>query len=102
MNEINFRQWMITKEINKKVQSDYISRLKRIEREINSCNIDEQYHNDRCAYLLSLFANMGKNQNMEQYPNTSFPIGKYYMNTYRLALRKYILFCDETISSENQ
>ena len=36
MNEVDFRNWMTSKEINKKVQNDCISRLKRVEKEINS------------------------------------------------------------------
>ena len=97
MNEVDFRNWLARKGTKKKVLSDCIYRLKRIEREINHCDIDEQYHSDRCEYLLSLFKNNGLNTLMEAYPDAQLPIGKYYMSTYRLALKKYIQFCDETI-----
>ncbi len=97
MNELDFRKWLANKGGKKKVQNDCIYRLKRIEREINHCDIDEQYHSDRCDYLLSLFDNNGKNELMDAYPNVQLPIGKYYMSTYRMALKKYIQFCDETI-----
>lgn len=102
MNEVEFKNWLSQKGINKKVQSDYISRLKRIERELNHCDIDKQYHNDKCDYLMSLFVKMGINDAMKQYPNANLPIGKYYMSTYRHALKQYIQYCDETATSANQ
>ena len=67
MNEVEFRNWLEKKGTKKKVQSDTISRLKRVEKEINRCDIDEQYRNDRCEYLLSLFTNMGNNEEMKKY-----------------------------------
>lgn len=100
MNEVEFRNWLSKKGVNKKVQCDCISRLKRIEREINHCDIDEQYRSDKCSELLLLFENNGINDLMEKYPHANFPIGKYYMSTYRLALKKYILFCEETIAGK--
>ena len=92
MNEIEFRNWLATNGMNKKVISDYVSRLKRIEREINHCDIDEQYRNDRCQYLMKLFIKMGNNDEMKKFPNTTLPIGKYHMSTFRLALKKYVDF----------
>ena len=61
MNEVDFRNYLINKGVKKKVVGDIISRLKRIEHEIKSCDIDEQYRSDKCEYLLKLFLNMGIN-----------------------------------------
>ena len=97
MNEVEFRNWLIHKGTKTKVAGDTISRLKRIEREIKNCDIDEQYHSDKCEHLLKLFLDMGNNKEMEKYPNANFPIGKYYMSTYRHALKHYIQFCTETL-----
>lgn len=77
MNEIDFKIWLNENNTPKKVQSDLISRLKRFEREIKNCDIDEQYRNDKCVYLLSLFKNKGLNDNMAEYINSNLPIGKY-------------------------
>lgn len=88
----NFRNWLIEQGLSNKVASDTISRLKRIEREIDDCDIEEQYHKDKCQYLLKVFAKTGLNDEMKKYPNTTFPIGKYYMGTYRVSLKKYIRF----------
>ena len=41
---------------------------------------------------------MGLNNNMKQFPLAQLPIGKYYMNTYRYSLKKYIKFKEETSS----
>lgn len=94
MDEINFKNWQINKGINHKVASDNISRLKRIEREINHCDIDEHYRSDKCKYLMDLFLKSGKNEEMQKY-NSTFPIGKYYMSTFRHALKLYVQFKDE-------
>ncbi len=96
MNEVDFRNWLAKKGVKKKVLNDCVYRLKRIEREINHCDIDEQYHSDKCQYLLSLFEKNGLNDAMCEISPTSLPIGKYYMSTYRLALKKYIEFCDKS------
>ena len=98
MNEIEFRNWLIKNGCTAKVVGDHISRLKRIERELNHCDIDEQYRSDKCKYLLGLFSNNGNNEEMKKIKNNTFPIGKYHMGTYRLAIKKYVMFRDETNS----
>ncbi len=95
MNEVDFRNWLSKNNVSKKMQSDFVSRLKRIEREINHCDMDEQYRSDRCAYIMGLFVNMGKNDALQQYRNSDFPVGKYTMNTFRYAIKQYVAFCDE-------
>lgn len=97
MNEVEFRNWLSRNGVKPKIVNDTVSRLKRIEREIENCDIDEQYRIDKCENLLKLFLKMGKNDEMKKYPNAHFPIGKYYMSTYRLALNQYIRFCDEVL-----
>lgn len=94
MNELGFRNWLNQNYVKKKVQSDCISRIKRIEREIDYCDIDEQYRSDKCEYLMSLFAHMGNNEEMKKYSNAKFPIGKYYMSTYKRAIKQYIQFLE--------
>ena len=90
MNEVDFKNWLTQKNVNKKVLSDCISRLKKIEKELN-CDIDEECKNDMCELLLSQFSKMGETL-IKEYPDCNFPIGKYSMNTYKLALKKYIEF----------
>lgn len=99
MNEVEFRNWLSKNGVTGKIQSDCVSRLRRIERELNQCDIDEQYRTDKCEYLLKLFLDMGNNDEMKKYPNANLPIGKYYMSTYRHALKQYIQFSENTTSS---
>lgn len=94
MNELDFRNWLLKKGTSSKVVGDTVSRLKRIEREIENCDIDEQYRSDKCEFLKDLFKNQGNNDQMKKYPRAQFPIGKYYMNTYRYALKQYVLFLE--------
>lgn len=102
MNELEFRKWLSKEGLTKKVQSDYISRLKRVEHELNQCDIEEQYHTDKCEHIMAVFLNMGNNDEMKKYPNANLPIGKYYMSTLRLAIRKYIQFSNEMLISKSQ
>ena len=43
---------------------------------------------------------MGNNAEMKKYPNANLPIGKYYMSTYRHALKQYIQFSDDVTSNK--
>lgn len=99
MNEVDFRNWLVKNDVNKKVQSDIVSRIKKIEKEIENCDIDEQYRRDKCEYLMSLFLNMGKNDEMKKYPSAELPIGKYHMSTFRYAIKYYVRFCSDTLST---
>lgn len=92
MNEIDFRKWLLLNKTNKKVQSDLISRIKRVEKNIGHCDIDVEYHNDQCKILLSYFNKNGCNDLMNNLSNCDLPIGKYNMSTFRHAIKKYIQF----------
>ena len=98
MKEIEFRQWLSNKNVSKKMQSDFVSRLKRFERAIEACDIYEQYHKDGFKYLFSLFDNKGLNDNMNRYNKANLPIGTYQLSTFKYALNKYKLFLDDTKS----
>lgn len=94
MNEVGFRNWLSCTGTNSKVQSDCISRIKKIERELNQCDIDEHYRTDKCQHLMAVFTHMGINAEMKKYPAANFPIGNYSMNTYRYAIKQYIQFLE--------
>ena len=102
MNELDFRKWLEKRGTNKKVQGDHISRLKRIERELGHCDLDEQYRSDRCEFILGVFLHKGENANMDLFPQANLPIGNYYMSTYRHSIKKYVEFCDTTISANQR
>ena len=93
MNEIDFRNWLKQNGTPQKVQGDYISRIKRLERTIH-VDLDEQYAQDQCESILLIFLNKGENSEMQKYMPNSLPIGKYYMSTYKLAVKKYAQFLD--------
>ena len=99
MNEMDFRIWFSNQDANKKVVSDIVSRIKRIEREITHCDIDVEYQKDECSSLLSLFKNKGINEQMNVL-DTSLPVGKYQLSTYKYALKKYMVFLKETTSKK--
>lgn len=92
MNELQFRQWLIKNSFSKKVQSDTISRIKKLERELGFIDIDDEHAKDNCAFVLSLFIQKGENKAMEEINPPSLPIGKYQLSTYKYALSLYIKY----------
>ena len=96
MNEIEFTVWLKANETPSKLCSDHVSRIKRVERSIADCDIDEEYARDRCHTLLSLFAHTGKNKEMEARMLGDLPIGKYHLSAFTYSIRKYVAFRDET------
>lgn len=95
MNEVEFRNWMAKKGVNQSVIKDNISRVKKVERDLNYMDIDEEYRKDKCEKLLSLFENRGINDQMKKYTPNKLPLGKKYMGTYKYAVKQYYLFCEE-------
>ena len=95
MDEINFRSWLLNKKVNPKVIGDTISRLKRLERELNQCDIDEEYRVDGCKRIFSALDKNGENEIMRGFKQVNLPIGKYYMSAFRYALKKYLAFVEE-------
>lgn len=92
MDIIYFNNWLIKQNKNKKVISDTISRIKKIELLIGN-SIDEQYKKDSCDFLLSIFDNKGINDKMNNFiinSNVSMPIGKYHLSAYKYAVNTYI------------
>lgn len=96
MDEMNFKKWLNNQDVSLKMQSDLNSRIKRLERAIKNCDIDEQHRNDKCDYLLSLFENKGINENMKKVGEVDLPVGKYQLSAFKYALNKYINFLEDT------
>ena len=95
MNEIDFKNWFSNQNISKKVISDTISRLKRLELSLDNIDLDEEYKKDNCAQLLSFFKCKGLNSYAKQFVNCNLPVGQYQLTTYKYALNKYIIFLKE-------
>lgn len=92
MDEIGFRTWLANAGKNRKVQADAVSRLKTLQRELGSCDLDNEYNSDGCANILAALHNKGENDLMRSYGDVKLPIGKYTLSTYRYALNMYIRF----------
>ena len=95
MNEVDFRNWLAKSDKSKKVQSDIVSRLKTIQREMGNCDLDAEYNNNKCETLFKAFENKGVNDTMRKYGTVKLPIGQYTLSVYRYALRIYIQFLEE-------
>ena len=52
MKELDFRKWLNVNGVSKKMQSDFVSRLKRLETKLEIFDIDEEYKSDKCQKLL--------------------------------------------------
>ena len=95
MNELEFKSFLINKGIPKKVISDHISKLKRLECSINNCDLDIEYERDKCNHLLILLSNKGNNEELKKVLIAKLPIGTYAMNTFKYSIKKYIEFKNE-------
>ena len=100
MNEIDFRAWLNNEGLSRKVQSDLVSRIKRVERACGNCDIDDEYRKDGCAFLLSVFRNKGINDNMGRFGEPNLPIGKYHLSTYKYAVQKYVIYRNMTSNNK--
>lgn len=99
MNEIDFSVWLTKNNTPKKVCSDYVSRLKKIEHSLSNCDLDEEYNKDKCVSLINLFKKAGNNENMQSRHIVGLPIGKYYLAAYKFSVKKYVEFrndCDKS------
>lgn len=97
MNELDFREWLTKLDVSRKVQSDLVSRLKKLQRALNNCDLDECYKQDKCASILKVFDNKGENEFMAAYKTVDLPVGKYHLCVYKHALKKYIKFLEATV-----
>lgn len=98
MNEIDFKNWLSVNNTTRKVISDIISRLKRLEYSLG-IDIDNEFEKDQCKHLFTFFANSGRNEYSSSIKNCNLPIGKYYLSSYKLALKKYTQFLEMTKGS---
>jgi len=95
MNENGFYLYLRNLGMSTKVSRDNISRIKRVEKSIKNCDVDEEYLNDRCESLLNLFSKKVEIEEIKKVHIGTLPIGSYTMNTYKYAIRKYVAFKDD-------
>ena len=93
MKEIEFREWLVRNQVNEKVISDIISRVKRVELELQ-VDLDSEYKNNKYPELLFAFKNQGKNEVMSKH-KTSLPVGKAQLASIKYAINKYSLFLED-------
>lgn len=87
MQEIEFRKWLSDNKVSKKMQSDFVSRIKRIEKGLEIFDIDEEYKKDKCEKLLKYLSGGCKeklyNQNLELLGTSKqYSVLKYAVNKY--------------------
>ncbi len=92
MNELEFKSWLNQNGYSKKMQSDIVSRIKKLERANNFTDIDNMIKMDNGLSLLSIFKNKGINTDMEKLDTSYLPIGKYQLSTFKYAVRLYLKF----------
>ena len=93
MKETEFKNWLESQGYSKKVQSDIVSRIKRLEKNIPNFNIDKEYKKNKCTELLNLMYKKNEHNFASIYGNNTYlPIGSFNMGVYRLAIKKYINF----------
>lgn len=103
MNIVDFSNWLSFKGTNKKIISDTISRLKRINNELitlDPCtNIEKEYKTDKCKNLFDSF-NRKLPNNIKILASSCLPLDKPEISNYKLALNKYIDFLEKKDSPQ--
>ena len=93
MKELEFRNWLSDNGVSKKMQSDFVSRLKRLETSLEIFDIDEEFKFDKCNRLfkyLSDGCNQSPYSGKLEYSGTS----KQY-TVFKYAVKKYLTFLQE-------
>lgn len=97
MNTVEFNNWLLSNGTNKKVASDIVSRLKRIDRDLlyseSSTSVDEQFNIDSCSSLLECLSKNNRDAN-NIIQNSSLPVNKTEISNYKSALKKYIKYLE--------
>lgn len=92
MKELEYRQWLRNLGISKKMESDFVSRLKRLETKLCIYDIDEEYQYDKCTRLLKYLSSGCKDS---PYPKSLELLGTSNQYTVlKYALKKYISFLE--------
>lgn len=92
MKELDFRKWLNERSVSKKMQSDFVSRLKRLETKLEIYDIDEEYKFDKCQKLLKYLSDGCKNSPYSKELNLQGTSNQYTVLKY--ALKKYISFLE--------
>lgn len=95
MNTVEFSNYLLSNGVKKKVASDIISRLKRINNELLDIgtNIDEQFDLNRCKDICESF-NRKKSNSKKMLKGSSLPLDKPEIANYKYSLNKYINYLD--------
>lgn len=92
MKELDFRKWLNESGVSKKMQSDFVSRLKRLETKLEIFDIDEEYKSDKCQKLLNFLSEGCKNSPYSKGLNLQGTSNQYTVLKY--AVKKYISFLE--------
>lgn len=95
MKRFEFKEFLIKEGKKRRVAGNIASRANTVEKALG-LDLDAEYSKDRCESVMNYFKNKGENKLMLNAPNWSvLPVGKYTLANYRLAIRNYVIFCDQ-------
>ena len=92
MKELDYRKWLNENGVAKKMQSDFVSRLKRLEIKLEIFDIDEEYKSDKCQKLLKYLSEGCKNSPYSKGLSLKGTSNQYTVLKY--AVKKYISFLE--------
>lgn len=92
MQEMEFRKWLSDNRVSRKMQTDFVSRIKRIERGLEIFDIDEEYKKDKCERLLK-YLSCGCKENLYERKLELSGTSKQY-SVLKYAVKKYICFLE--------
>ena len=92
MKELEYRKWLKNSGYSKKMESDLVSRIKRLETRLSIYDIDEEYQHDKCSRLLKYLFNGCKDSPYSKTLELTGTSKQYTVLKY--ALKKYIDFLE--------
>ncbi|MCI6954187.1 MAG: hypothetical protein SOU88_08315 [Candidatus Treponema excrementipullorum] len=93
MKEIEFRDWLLNQGVSKKMQSDFVSRLKRLETNLDFFDIDEEVKFDNCNRLLNYLSSGCKESPYSKKLELAGSSKQYTVLKY--AVKKYLSFLQD-------
>ena len=94
-----FRVWLLESRLSKRYVSNIISRLNRLIVELAIDDVLESFQKDKFDTILEQFEL--KEETSVLMSTSSLPYGKYELNNYKTALKKYRKFLETKLNSKS-
>lgn len=97
MKELEFKNWLKQNGYSQKMQSDFTSRIKRLERSLEFFDIDKEYELDKCERLKSFLSHKCKEKIYKG--EMSFSGSSKQHSVFKYSVNKYTEFMNSFLEN---